>query len=216
MFHKMITFTTFKDFCEYCDIVQIIDSDLFKQAMTHPGVSREKNYERLEFLGDSVLNSTVTKILFDRFQYDKEGELAKKKSFLVSRDICAKIAKDIKLPIVCQVGDIDSIKACALEAFIAVIYLEHGEQKLRYIVDFLFFPYLEHYTGSIKSILQEICQKKFNCLPCYTILKKEGSEHFPVFTVMLEVGGYQTFGFGSNKKLAEKNAAARMMEVLES
>ncbi len=90
-------FDNFDDFCKEFDIVDVVKLRTFKTAMTHSSVSKKNNYERLEFLGDTLLNFCISKMIYESFPNEQEGCMSRLKSFLVSRKMCRKVAKDIKL-----------------------------------------------------------------------------------------------------------------------
>ena len=94
---EKLFFNDFNDFCEYFDIEKLIESPFFNQAITHSSISKKYCYERLEFLGDTILNFCISKMLFIKDPSLNEGQLSKKKSYLISRKVCRQVSKDIAL-----------------------------------------------------------------------------------------------------------------------
>jgi len=210
----------FNNFCINFKIDGIKKSPFFKEAMTHSSVSKQVNYERMEFLGDTILNFCISKMLFETMKEAKEDILSKKKSFLCSRKVCHLIAKKIKLDeeVILskrQKIDVNFVLADIFESLICLIYIEFGMDKVYNIVKILFSEYINS-TSCIdpKMHLQEITQKRYKQLPKYSLVTKEGTEHTPIFKVSVECGKFYTEGTGSNKKQAEKQAAKKMLSLL--
>lgn len=220
MDNGLTKFDSFEDFCIFFTIEDIVNSFFLKEALTHSSVSKKKNYERLEFLGDTILNFCVSRMLFERFKNESEGILSKKKSFLISRKVCRAVAENICLDtkiILSKRQHIDVKVALAdvLESFLAVVYYEYGMDKVWQIVQSLFFPFL--YLGTIvdpKSYLQELTQKRYQILPTYRVVDKIGSDNAPIFSVSVSCAGFSAFGSGENKKSAECDAAMNMIDIL--
>ena len=214
-------FDDFADFCDRFELHDIIHSQYFSEAMTHSSVSKIKNYERLEFFGDTILNFCISRMLFENFPHDAEGVLSEKKSLLISRNVCAKVAKDIHIdkfvkthPQTAQL--VSRCLADIMESFICVIYLEFGVDQAYEVISCLFEPYLttaRQYKDA-KMELQEYTQKKYGCLPKYTLINKTGAENAPTFFVQVQVGQFIADGCGSRKKLAEEGAAEKMLDEI--
>lgn len=211
-----LIFDTFYDFCIFFDIVGIERTFLFQEAITHSSICKKKNYERLEFLGDTILNFCISRMLFEKHKNVKEGILSKRKMFLISGKMCCIVCNNIKL---CkqvkylQTSSINpnSIFADALEAFFSVIYKEYGINKVYNIIYRLFEPYDAENIEEPKMVLQELCMKKYKSLPIYTLLKKEGTEHEPIFSIEAKINNLSAIGIGANKKEAEKQAAKQLL-----
>ena len=216
---KNIEFSNFEEFCKYFRIFEVLDIDLFKEAITHSSFCKKKNYERLEFLGDTLLNFCISKMLFEEFPNLQEGELSKKKSYLCSRKVCREISQKIKLDkeiIIAKKSNvkIELISADVLESFLAVIYYAYNLDKVYPIVKFLFYPYINsNQSIDPKMYLQEIIQKKYKVLPKYTLISKEGSDNEPIFKIGLSCGNLYVEAIGNSKKEAEKNAASKMLNL---
>lgn len=217
-------FEDFDNFCNHFKINDIINSEMFKIAMTHSSVSKQHNYERLEFLGDTILNFCVSKMIFEKFSDDQEGSLSRMKSFLISRRVCKKIAKNIKLDtqIVSastdhQCVDKETILADIVESFLCTVYYQYGLNKAYKIVEKLFYPYINSSeTFDTKTKLQEITQKKYKALPDYSLISKTGPEHEPIFKVCVKCSNLYAEGIGKNKKNAEIIAAKNMLDIIKA
>ena len=216
------TLKTFNDFCLKFGINSIQNSQLFQEAMTHSSVSKKQNYERMEFLGDTLLNFCISRMLFENIPDAKEGELSKNKSFLCSRKVCRLVAEEIKLDTKVLVSkrqkvNIDFILADILESFLCAVYYEFGINKVHEIVENLFKKYISSmHVIDPKMALQEITQKKYKKPPEYTLISKEGTDNSPIFTVSVSYGKYCSYGSGKNKKSAEKQAAEKMLLLLKN
>jgi ribonuclease-3 len=199
------------------------------EALTHrstigdlkPGEDRI-TYERLEFLGDSVLSLVTSDFLFRSFPEENEGQLTKKKSLLVSKGVLSKKAEEIgiKQYIILSesalkggVADQDSVLTAALEAIIGAIYIDGGMEKARIFVEGMLLDniddFLEHRDHiNYKSIIQEWSQSKYHSYPRYSVRSTAGPEHDKIFLVEVKVGGKVVGkGRGKSKKDAEQMAA---------
>ena len=206
--------------------------DLLLEALTHPSLSRENvaNYERLEFLGDAVLNMTASKMLYDLFPNDDEGCLTKKRTALVCGPEVVEVAKSIGLGnlILMSSGELacggaynPGILENALEALVGAMYIDKGTGDTTY-ADFIYrhwLPRAQHMSSvppqDPKTALQEWAQSKGQAVPSYRLISKSGPEHKPVFTVEVSVPGHcSALGAGSSKKLAEQEAANLMLKKI--
>lgn len=209
--------------------------DLFTQSLLHRSYlqfvsPRWKSNERLEFLGDSVLNSTVAEFLYDSYPELEEGDLTKLRSRLVNRRILAQRAKelhisDFLLLSSSAVQSIDSgsesILADAFEAILGAIYLDGGANAARKFVHRTLLAdravlNSAQTDDNYKSALLEYAQRNALGIPRYSVLKEEGPEHDRRFTIEVIVGN-QTVGTGSgkSKKDAEQSAAAQALEKVQ-
>jgi len=208
--------------------IKINDETLFKRALTHPSFTKEQelsfldSYERLEFLGDSVLKLLTSDILFEMYPEFPEGKLSKIRSIVVSDMTLAKIFKSFKLEellIIAKhekkqgLSNNDTICACAFEALLGAFYLEGKLKSLRKFLKKVLKPYIEDVNANYinfnaKALLQEYTQGVNKQLPVYKLLEEKGPAHKKVFTVQVsfnnEVCG---IGSGGTKKEAEQNAA---------
>jgi len=203
------------------------DKSLIFEALTHASsVERRLNsYERMEFLGDSILGFIVCEFLYKNFVQWDEGDLTKVKSMVVSRHACAQMGAQLGLAEFLSVGKgigaLDkvpgSLLANAFEALIAAIYLDRGMEPVR---EFL-MPIVQQQVDSAmdgdlvinyKSELQHYVQKRFGVPPVYMVLKTVGPDHQKQFQIAAKIIK-RTFlpAWGKNKKEAEQRAAANAL-----
>ncbi|NOX44669.1 MAG: ribonuclease III [Caldiserica bacterium] len=200
-------------------------------ALRHASYAHEtdlESNERLEFLGDAVLDLVMADILFHRFPERDEGELTRLRSVLVSRPVLAEIAGELGLGryLLVSPGAEDlgvrerpSVLAAALEAIIAVVFLKRGYEYTRAFVQRIYGERISQVASrrpeDYKSLLQELGQKRFGELPRYALVEAEGPEHEKVFTVEVSLGGERAVGRGRSLKEAEQAAAKRLYLSLE-
>lgn len=207
---------------------------LLTAALTHksslnesPDPDREDN-ERLEFLGDAVLDLVISERFLSDFPDAPEGELSKLKARTVSEAALSQVARRLDLGGALVLGrgeeltggrDKPSLLADALEAVIAAVYLDGGLAAARHVVLTTFselFENLSRAEGSDhKTELQEICQRDFSELPVYRVLRESGPDHHKQFDVELLIRG-EVYGVGTgrSKKEAEQQAARRALDRL--
>jgi len=217
------------------ELVRLIDElprPRLEQVFTHASWADERaaSYERLEFLGDSVLELAIARAVFDRFAEASEGRLAKIRAHVVSRQSCAAVAKEIGLGdrLLDFAGEIpaDELKrisrsrnvlAAVLEAAIAAVYLEHGFERIEPAIVAAFSDKIEFARSShvdYKTELQEALARSGKQVH-YTVLEVEGPPHDRRFVCAAHVAGAQLgIGRGSTKKAAEQEAAAQALEEL--
>jgi ribonuclease-3 len=191
---------------------------------------RSESYERLEFLGDSVLELAIARAVFDRFGDASEGRLAKIRAHVVSRASCAVVAKELGLGerLAERAGDIPkdelerisrsrNVLAALLEAAIAALYLEHGFEGIEPAIVAAFGEKIEYARSShvdYKTELQEALARSGRQVH-YTVLEVEGPPHDRRFVCAAHVAGAQFgMGRGSTKKAAEQEAARQALEAL--
>lgn len=209
------------------------DRSVVLEALTHRSYAHEKknkkNYERLEFLGDAVLQLIVTEYLLDRYKDYDEGLLSKLRGYFVSEGFLSKIATDMELGehILLGKGEKasggkykESLLCDIFESVVAAIYLDGGYDEARRIIMGHFGTKIDEdiSTSSFvdsKSELQKITQRQFGSLPEYTVVSESGPEHDKIFVVRVHVEGLVTeTGRGKTKKNAEKDAAAKALQLL--
>lgn len=206
------------------------NKDLFQLALTHRSVSG-KNNERLEFLGDSLLNFIIAEALYEHYPTLKEGELSRLRANLVNGTTLAVLAREFKLGdcLILGIGELksggfqrESILADALEAIIAAIYLDAGlstcrECLLSWYDSRIKDPRALNRLKDPKTVLQEYLQSCQLPLPVYTILLLEGEAHAQIFHVQCEVEGLDiiTKSAGSTRRKAEQKAAQEYLAELE-
>jgi ribonuclease-3 len=214
--------------------VSFRDPGLFDVALTHRSFAYENDVaetnERLEFLGDAILNLCVTDLLYKRFPELLEGDLAKLRASLVSEPALAEIAADVGLGEAVQLGRGErlsggtrkpSIMADAFEAVIGAVYVDGGIREVRRVVRSLFGPLVEAAAGKeipkdAKTRLQELVTRRHGVLPRYRVTGF-GPDHEKRFRAEVFVNErFSGRGEGRSKKEAEQSAASRALERLES
>lgn len=195
------------------------DQNLLKDALTHSSKGGDKNYERLEFLGDRVLGLIIAEILLEKFGKEKEGDLAKRLAVLVQGEVLAEIAAGIGLGSYISLSgteENENILADSFEALLGALYLDAGLRPCRKLIEKLWderFSTLNAPPQHPKTRLQEWAQSQGLPLPQYTISAQTGPDHAPQFTVQLSVKGYNDVSAdGRTRQIAEKEAARRFIE----
>ena len=201
------------------------DKNLLSAALTHPSCSVGKNYERLEFLGDAVLELCVSRYLFSEYPNVQEGELTKKRSAIVCSDALVRAARGINLGAHILLGkgeiatggrDKNSILENVFEAVMGAVYLDGGLPVVQPIVEKLLIGAENGEAYDYKSHLQEIVQAKGNQEISYDTYCTEGPPHEAVFYVRLLIGGGEvSLGQGKSKKQAEQEAAKNALAILK-
>lgn len=205
------------------------NSGLLSQAMTHRSFGTPHN-ERLEFLGDGVLNLAIATLIFARFPDMPEGELSRLRANLVNQSVLAQIATEIELGQQLRLGDGEiktggrarpSILADAVESLIGAVYLDNGYDAACRVVSHLFARHLDDVaaltpTKDPKTALQEWLQGKKHPLPQYVVKRIEGASHQQTFFVecITERPAYKVEGSGVSRRAAEQDAAAKILHRL--
>ena len=195
---------------------------LLQRALTHRSHSTE-HYERLEFLGDSVLNCAVARYLYDRFPDLPEGDLSRLRSRLVNQDTLRALAQQLQLGEQLLLGEGErktagfrrpSILADALEAVIGAVFLDGGYAAAEAVVQGLYVPFLqqadiESLGKDAKTRLQEYLQGRKLALPKYSVVSTSGVAHEQQFRVACEIAQLHvvTEGEGGSRRIAEQAAA---------
>jgi ribonuclease-3 len=206
------------------------DSSLFSKALTHPSAlspGEGIDFERLEFLGDRVLGLVVANWLFEEFPAEREGDLAKRFTALVRKETLFGVARTLGLDRAMvmkreksssQNKRLETLLADGCEALIGALYLDGGLEVAR---DFIHTYWASHIRKTHlpprdpKSILQEWVQGQGKTHPSYVVIEFSGPAHAPRFIVQVQVEGMEPVeGEGSSKRLAEKDAAERMLEAI--
>jgi ribonuclease III len=209
------------------------DKSLLQQAFVHRSYINEnrssglEHNERLEFLGDAVLELVITDWLFKKYTNKPEGELTSFRSALVNADTCADIAKKIKMEEYMLLSKGESkdkgrarqyILANALEALIGAIYLDKGVGEARKFIEAHFMPLIDSIISrksfiDAKSLFQEKAQEYDGITPSYKTIKEIGPDHEKKFTVAVYVGKDEMGrGEGISKQEAEQTAAKSALE----
>jgi ribonuclease III len=205
------------------------DLALFRAALTHRSAAGANN-ERLEFLGDAVLNLLIAHRLYDGFPQATEGELSRLRARLVSREPLAEIALSLGLGETLQLGSGElrsggfrrqSILADGLEALCGAVFLDGGLTAVEPLVTRLFAARIAALPDpealkDAKTRLQEYLQSRSLTLPHYAILGIEGEDHAQIFRVSCGVPALalRVEGRGSSRRRAEQQAAGRMLEAI--
>jgi ribonuclease-3 len=217
---------------ELARLIDALPPERREHVFTHTSWApdRASSYERLEFLGDSVLELAVARVLYDRFPDASEGRLAKIRAHVVSRQSCAAVAKDLDLAryLLEQAQDVPeaelqrisrsrNVLAALLEAAIAAVYLEHGFEAVEQAVVEAFDERIEYArTGHIdnKTELQEALARSGNQVQ-YAVLDMEGPAHDRRFVCVAVIAGERVgIGRGSTKKAAEQEAARQALDAI--
>jgi ribonuclease-3 len=227
---------------EFLDLEQVLgvdfaDKSLLKRALTHrsylnehPDFAFEDN-ERLEFLGDAVLDFLTGEYLYHRFPELPEGPLTSLRSSLVRREALAQFAQQVGLGDYLLLGHGEAASGgrnrpanlCAtFEAVVGALYLDQGIQAVRNFVEPLIGPEVartlrEQLDKDDKSRLQELAQGKLRCTPHYSTIHERGPDHAKVFTVQVTIcGTVYGQGSGHSKQEAAQAAAQQALERLEA
>ncbi len=207
------------------------------QALSHSSYVNElsepraDNYEKLEFLGDAVLELVVSHILFENYPTYYEGQLTKLRAAVVSKTTLAAVAKKLGIAPFIRLGRGEesgggrrrnSLLADAMEAIIGAIYLDGGLKTAREFVLRHFSEEIEsldhdQHKMDFKSMLQEITQSRFQTLPRYVVLAESGPPHDRMYEVLLTIKDEPYgVGRGRNKKEAQQNAARDALQKLKT
>jgi ribonuclease-3 len=206
------------------------DPSLLTRAVTHRSFSADHN-ERLEFLGDSVLNLSVAHLLYERLSSLPEGDLSRIRANLVKQDTLHQLAVDLGLPAVVRLGEGEvrsgghkrpSILADALEAVLGAVYLDAGYPAAQALVQRLFQaveinPQMQASAKDPKTELQEWLQGRKMKLPVYRVVATLGVAHKQTFDVECEITELQLVerGIGGSRRAGEQAAAAAMLQTLK-
>ena len=202
------------------------NTDLIKLALTHKSLSRSNN-ERLEFLGDAILNLYVSEKLYSAFEEIDEGKLTRIKASIVSRENLNLVAENLDISRYINLGKGEKVKGNSilgntLEAIIGAIFLDSNYFVTKEILNELFakdFQKLQENNEfkDPKSILQELTQKKFKSLPVYSLKESSTSGEKKFFEVLCSIDetSLTTHGKGNTRKGAESDAAQYMLKLIK-
>lgn len=217
--------------------IKFNNKKLLRRALTHKSFANEnadlniKDNERLEFLGDSVLSLSISTYIFNKYDYYKEGKLAKIRSVIVSAPVLAEKANELNLGRYLLLGkgeelsggrNRDSILADTMEAVLGAIYLDKGfDFAFEFIISNfkLFITEVDNgnYIQDYKTMLQEVIQKNSNNRPEYEVVKEKGPDHNKEFYVVVNFENKELgFGKGKSKKEAEQEAAKHALKQLDN
>lgn len=196
-----------------------VDIELYNRALTH-GSTGQPDYQRLEFLGDRILGLVISEMLYRRYPDEAEGRLSHRLNALVAGSTCAEIARQINLNSYIRLGkqarddgaqQSDNVLGDAMEAIIGALYLDHGLDAARILIERLWGTMIETAQGAPKhpkSALQEWCAANGRKVPDYQITKKEGPPHAMRFEITVTVKGFDPVSATANSKQAAETAAA--------
>ncbi len=203
-----------------------VDRTLFTRALTHRSYGVPHN-ERLEFLGDGLLNLAIANLLYNKFPHMVEGDLSRLRANLVNQSVLAKIATEIALGPMIRLGegeiktggaDRPSILADTIESLIGAVFVDAGFDAASGMVAKLFATIIENPetlapTKDAKTQLQEIMQGNRQSLPQYMVKRIEGQAHQQTFFVecITERPAHKIEGQGSTRRLAEQDAATKIL-----
>lgn len=208
------------------------NTQLLHQALTHPSLCKNKdvqNYERLEFLGDSIISMLISEIIYLKFPMLSEGQLSVILSNLINTNAMADIAINIGLSedLKMDYGEeknggrqnLKNLENC-LESLIAAVYLDSDFNTVKNLVHDLWIDKINNLelitTRDAKSLIQEWAQKNGKPLPIYRLIEQVGSAHEPIFTIELTVEGLNpVVSKGKSKKQAEIYAAQKLLELIK-
>lgn len=215
--------------------ITFTNKNLLKQALTHSSYRlchKEEGLEdneRLEFIGDAVLSLCISFYLYEKFPKDREGELTKKRAYLVCKERLIKVAEALKLEEFILLGrreqslDPKSKKNIAgrtLEALIGALFIDQGLERTCEVVKKLFSPYFRTLKASkitdYKTKLQEFLQKNRGEIPTYEVIEIKGPAHRPQIEVAVKVvGEVLALAKGASRKEAENLAAKKALYKLK-
>lgn len=206
------------------------DPNLLTESLTHASIANTRlvSNERMEFLGDAVLDVIVCEALYLRFPEFLEGDLTKIKSAVVSRKTCAEISNETGLTQLLITGKgissreelPSSLAAAVYESIIAALYLDGGFEVVKRYVLRTMTPKIEAIAAdthqqNYKAVLQQHAQKGMGATPIYELLDEKGPDHSKCFEVCVLIDGKRfTSAWGPNKKTAEQKAALLALEEL--
>ncbi len=201
------------------------DKALLRTALTHSSTGRDKNYERLEFLGDRVLGLVIAQLLFEKFPDENEGDLAKRLASLVQGETLAKLSNQISLGnyILLSTAEReaggaanDHILADVFEAVIGAIYIDGGLNPCKILINAQWGDIVVSMKSPPqhpKTAIQEWAQGQGLPLPIYKIIGQGGPDHAPIFEIKLVVKGHPPItANGRSRAEAEKLAAEEFMK----
>ena len=206
--------------------IRFNNKDLLLKSFVHKSYNKEKNNEKLEFLGDRVIGLIISKKLITLYPKEDEGIIDKKFASLVNKKTCAKVFRSLQLKKFIKTGSSfktlrssdERILSDTCEALIGSIYLDQGFSNTEKFV----LKIWKHFINESKVIeidpktkLQEFSLKKFKKLPIYKTVKKLGPNHNPFFQVHVQIQNSKKFyGEGNSKKNAQQNAAHQLIRNL--
>ncbi len=200
---------------------------LLIQSLTHKSYNEKYNNEKLEFLGDRVIGLVIAKKLLSLYPNENEGVIDKKFSYLVNKKTCGQIGRQLNLKNFIKTGNSlknlrsndEKIISDCCESIIGALYLDQGYAIVEKFILRNWHNFLKKSVITridSKTKLQEFSLKKFKKLPIYKSFKPIGPNHNPIFKVQVNISNSKKFfGHGKSKKLAEQNAASKLVKSLK-
>ena len=208
--------------------IKFKNRDLLLQSLTHKSYDKHLNNEKLEFLGDRVLGFVIAKRLLELYPDEKEGILDKKLASLVNKKKCYDVGRSLQLNKVIKTNNSaksnnnieNKIISDACEAIIGAIFLEHGINVAERTILNLWSKDLKNSVETqidAKTRLQEYSLKEFKVLPVYKLIESKGPNHKPTFKIQVKIKNTKAeLGHGSSKKIAEQNAAKKLIDKINN
>jgi ribonuclease III len=207
--------------------IKFKNKNLIAKSLTHKSFDKNKNNEKIEFLGDRVLGLVIAKKLLEIYPEDKEGILDKKFASLVNKKTCLEVAKNINLekfilifnPHNKKIKIEDKIISDSCEALLGAVYLEKGFNVVEKVILYLWKNHIEKSIVTqidAKTKLQELALKNFKKLPIYKLISNLGPRHKPLFKIGVKLPNTKYFiASGKSKKDAEQNAAIECLKSIK-
>ena len=207
--------------------IKFKNKKLLYQSLTHKSYDKNNNNEKLEFLGDRILGFVIANRLIELYPNDKEGALDKKLASLVNKKKCFEVCEFLNLNKFIKTSTSSTnnnnietkIISDACEAIIGAIFLDQGIKVAeQFILDLWSSELKKSIIMKIdaKTRLQEFSLKEFKVLPVYKLIASKGPNHKPIFKIKVKIKNSEAeFGIGSSKKIAEQNAANKLLKKID-
>ena len=207
--------------------IKFKNKKLLHQSLTHKSYDKNNNNEKLEFLGDRILGFVIANRLIELYPNDKEGALDKKLASLVNKKKCFEVCEFLNLNKFIKTSTSSTnnnnietkIISDACEAIIGAIFLDQGIKVAeQFILDLWSSELKKSIITKIdaKTRLQEFSLKEFKVLPVYRLIASKGPNHKPIFKIKVKIKNSEAeFGIGSSKKIAEQNAANKLLKKID-
>ena len=207
--------------------IKFKNKKLLYQSLTHKSYDKNNNNEKLEFLGDRILGFVIANRLIELYPNDKEGALDKKLASLVNKKKCFEVCEFLNLNKFIKTSTSSTknnnietkIISDACEAIIGAVFLDQGIKVAeQFILDLWSLELKKSIITKIdaKTKLQEFSLKEFKVLPVYKLIAIKGPNHKPIFKIKVKIKNSEAeFGIGSSKKIAEQNAANKLLKKID-
>ena len=207
--------------------IKFKNKKLLHQSLTHKSYDKNNNNEKLEFLGDRILGFVIANRLIELYPNDKEGALDKKLASLVNKKKCFEVCEFLNLNKFIKTSTSSTnnnnietkIISDACEEIIGAVFLDQGIKVAeQFILDLWSSELKKSIIMKIdaKTRLQEFSLKEFKVLPVYKLIASKGPNHKPIFKIKVKIKNSEAeFGIGSSKKIAEQNAANKLLKKID-